>query len=567
MEQQQVITITDSKEFTMAKIKSCVVITDAEPMNYLNDYVALPSDYGSGAYYGRRDIAAIMKAVHDSLESLDRETGFTEKLKGKKALIKPNLVGTYIKIGFRDREYPESTDPRVLDAVVDYIKRHAASVTIVESSGRGFPTRAAFKITGIDRIAKRHGAELLALEEQPVDRYILPKAKVMKEIIVPRIFSEVARGEAFYISLPKMKTNLYTGVTLGFKNAMGTIPYNLRQRNHNYNIEEKLVDMLCLFKPDLTVIDGIVGAEGNCPGPVFPVKSNVIISGTNSVEVDRIATAMMGIDPSSIKLMRCADARGFGDRKVKVIGKQRTIPFKQANPSLMDDDFRSRFPLVTVLVGHRMKHAPVPGKKKKANAAFAREMELACRGGCLATVKFGFEMVYHEGVAMKNPLTVIIGEGALVDGTAVYYDGDGKPYTPEDIAGLPGAILAVGSCAGAVADIADAHCDGCMPFPNTPHILIHKLTGSRCRIMGPANRQLFTIAGGLLAMTMARKKLIRSGHRLDCELPLQDALADTPDLDAADREKDFVPWPFPPLSAEDRKRLIKFENYMMLKDF
>ena len=48
---------------------------------------------------------------------------------------------------------------------------------------------------------------------------------------VPSASCEVAGGESFYISVPKMKTNLYTEVTLGFKNAMGTIPYNLRQRN------------------------------------------------------------------------------------------------------------------------------------------------------------------------------------------------------------------------------------------------------------------------------------------------------------------------------------------------
>ncbi len=549
----------------MEKSKSCVVITYAEPLNYLNDYVALPADYGSGKYYGRNDISAIIKTVHANLEELDGETGFTGKLKGKKAVIKPNLVGTYFKMGFRDREYPESTDPRVLDAVVSYIKKHAASVVIAESSGRGFPTRSAFKIAGIDRIAKHHGVELMALEEQPADRYILPKAKVMKEIIVPRIFSEVARGEAFYISLPKMKTNLYTDVTLGFKNAMGTIPYNLRQRNHNHNIEEKLVDMLYLFKPNLTIIDGIVGAEGNCPGPVFPVKSNVIISGTNSVETDRVATRIMGIDPESVKLMKCAAARGFAERSVKIIGRQKVVPFRKANASLMDDDFRERFPNVTVLVGHRKKHAPAPGKGNKG-AAFAREMEKVCRGGCLATTKFGFEMVYHEGVKMKNPLTVIIGQGALVNGSPVYYDAAGKLYSFPDITALPGKKLAIGSCARTVAGIADVHCDGCMPFPNTPHMLIHKLTGSRCRIMGPANRQIFKLVGGLLGMSMARKKLIRSGQWLDCELSFQDALVDTPTLGAADRKKDFVPWDFPPMTAEDKKRLIKFENYMMVKD-
>ena len=67
----------------------------------------------------------------------------------------------------------------------------------------------------------------------------------------------------------KLKTNIYTGVTLGFKNAMGAIPYALRERNHNYYINKKLADLLYLFKPDLVIIDGIIGGEGN-GGVIYP---------------------------------------------------------------------------------------------------------------------------------------------------------------------------------------------------------------------------------------------------------------------------------------------------------
>jgi len=281
----------------MSDAKNYVVISQARPMNYRRDYVSLPANYGTDQYYRREDVRSIIELVEQNLSLLDEKTGFTEKLKNKKVVIKPNLVMVVHDAGFKDREYPESTDPRVMDAIIIFLKKYTSDIVIVESSGRGMPTRASFRISGLDRVARHHGLGILALEEQPVDRYILPKAKVMKEIIVPRIFSEVAAGRAFYISVPKMKTNLYTGVTLGFKNAMGTITYNLRQRNHNYCIDQKLVDMLYLFRPHLTIIDGIVGGEGNCPAPVEPVDSQVIISGTNSVETDRVATRMMGFDP------------------------------------------------------------------------------------------------------------------------------------------------------------------------------------------------------------------------------------------------------------------------------
>lgn len=72
---------------------------------------------------------------------------------------------------------------------------------------------------------------------------MVPKAEVMKEVYIPEILDEVVRGESYYIAVPKLKTNVYTGVTLGFKNAMGTIPYFLRERNHNYYINKKLADL------------------------------------------------------------------------------------------------------------------------------------------------------------------------------------------------------------------------------------------------------------------------------------------------------------------------------------
>ncbi|GAA0182344.1 hypothetical protein SH2C18_47380 [Clostridium sediminicola] len=255
------------------------------------------------------------------MNELDAKIHFTDKIKEKKVIIKPNLVSVYFDIGFKDKEYPESTDPRVLDAVICYVQQFTKNIVIVESSGRSMPTWVSFKTAGIDRIANVRNVKCIALEEQPVERYILPKAQVMKEIFIPKILTEVVNGDAFYISLPKMKTNLFTGVTLGFKNAMGSIPYNLRQRNHNYHINNKLVDILYLYKPDLVIIDGLIGGEGNTPAPVDPVQSHVIISGNNSVETDMVATRMMGIDPDTIPLMVEAKKMGFGDDKVTIIGK------------------------------------------------------------------------------------------------------------------------------------------------------------------------------------------------------------------------------------------------------
>ena len=299
---------------------NAVVITPAEKLNYMHNYVALPYDYGRPSYFDRADIKAIRKAVFDSLDLLNEKTGFKARFKGRKVLVKPNLVGVMREACYTcGYDIPQTTDPRVFEAVIAYLKQVTNEITIGESGG--LTTRAAFKETGYDRIAKYYGTGLIPFEEQPLDRYYVPKAEVQKEVYLPRIISQVVRGEMLYVSVPKMKTNLYTEVTLGFKNAMGTLPSNMRYRNHTWQINKKLTDLLFLFKPDLTVVDGIIGGEGLTPGPIDPVRMDTIVTGTNSVEVDRVVTRMMGFDPDKNELMIEAVKKGFGDPKVQVFGK------------------------------------------------------------------------------------------------------------------------------------------------------------------------------------------------------------------------------------------------------
>lgn len=274
----------------------------------------------------------------------------------------------------------------------------------------------------------------------------MPKAKAMKECLIPAIFSEVVRKEASYISIPKMKTNMYTEVTLGFKNAMGIIPLNLRQRDHNYNLEQKLVDLLFLLKPDVTIIDGIVGGQGQIPATAEPIESSIVISGTNVVETDRVATEIMGLKAEKVKLIHLAKKMGFGNDSVEIIGEKEPIPFKQADPSLMNDAFHEKFSKVTALIGHQLKTAPKITDLKKVKKNDLKKMELACRGGCLVATRMAFELLAAEEQKIP-PMTIIIGKGVIVNGKGPYYfNREGKVYTLKKIAEIKQPVLAVGSC-------------------------------------------------------------------------------------------------------------------------
>ena len=546
---------------------SVVMITHAKDLNYTRDYVCLARDYGKPSYEQREDIQAIKAAVRQNLTDLDARVHFTDHLRGKKVVIKPNLVTVFHRLGMVEADYPESTDPRVIDAVVVFLKQYTDKIVIVESSGKGFPTPTAFVATGLDRLARHRGVELMVLEMQPVDRYLLPKAKVMREIVVPQIFSEVARGEAFYISIPKMKTNLYTGVTLGFKNAMGTIPYNLRLRNHNHNIDQKLVDMLHLFKADLVIIDGLVGGEGNCPAPVQPVQSRVIVSGNHSVETDRVATRMMGFDPKQIALMRIADENGFNDPKVEIVGEQKVTHYQPADPSLTGEWMRKNFPNVRVLVGHSKGCPPQPDAAGNLRAEQMEDMENVCRGGCLATTRVAFDYMYHEGQKRDCAFTLIIGAGAQQNGQVVYYDGEGKSYTIEDIARLKGKKLAVGTCTAHLKGIVNRVIDGCMPFPNSPHMLVHQYSGTFCSVMSPKNHYLIQALLATFKVCEGRKQNLRKGRRIDIPLAHADRLYETRELSSSEKEMDFIFEPYPELTKDEIQTLCAAENRSILATF
>lgn len=540
--------------------KSYVVISDATPMDYQQDYVVLPKNYGTDHYYARADVKEIRRTVFDALDKLNEHIDFKQQIGARKVIIKPNLVGVYHNYGYRVTDMPQSTDPRVFEAIVDYLMCFTQKITIAESSGGGKATGANFKIAGYDRIAKRYHAELVILENQPIDRYMLPKAEVMKEVCVPRTISEVVSGEAYYVSVPKMKTNLYTGVTLGFKNAMGTLPENLRYRNHNYQIHKKLVDLLYLFKPDLSVIDGIVAAEGLAPGPVDPVDMRMIVASNNSVEADRITTEMMGVDPSANKLIIEAVRRGFGDPNVEVIGTKRVVKFRPADKSLVSERFKQHYPNVKMLVGLTKNNPMLISDVDQVTPQMVREMEQACDGGCLPAMAQVFEMYLYTRKSTDTTfsLAILYGNGIAINGRQYYFDSEGKAYDLEEIRALPMKKYAIGECARGMKNMSDCFTGGCCDIKDCSFGM-GKATGVPLPMMSLANQGLFLILLSVLDSYFQKRRLVKKGELVDVPYNQQDfdKVFPIPELSPDQREMDYIEWTFPKMSPTQIKENLK----------
>jgi uncharacterized protein (DUF362 family) len=106
------------------------------------------------------------------------------------------------------------------------------------------------------------------------------------------------------VSMPKLKTHHWAGVTLSLKNMFGVIPgikYGWPKNYlHWYGMPLSVADIASTIRPGFAIIDGIEGMEGDGPLLGTPVKSEVIIMGDNLTAVDATATRIMGIYPENI---------------------------------------------------------------------------------------------------------------------------------------------------------------------------------------------------------------------------------------------------------------------------
>jgi uncharacterized protein (DUF362 family) len=223
-----------------------------------------------------------------------------------------------------------TTDPVVVEAIIQKLKELPVKVYVVESDATITSADRAFEKTGMKDMCERNDIECLNLRyvEDKVELAI-PDGEALKSMSVPRIVTESA-----VISAAKFKTHVNTGVTLGMKNMFGLLPEKFKGKYHLKGISKVVTDINTVLKPALTVIDGFVGMEGSGPIDGTPVQMNLIIAGTDTVATDATACRVMGIDPHEIKHIRRAYEKGLGNiDDVQVIGEKLaavTRPFKRS---------------------------------------------------------------------------------------------------------------------------------------------------------------------------------------------------------------------------------------------
>lgn len=233
-----------------------------------------------------------------------RELGVTPaEIKDKRILLKPNLVETSSGANHIN------THPLVMRGAVEaFLRLGADTVMVAEGPGHRRDTLDVLEESGLadvlweDRI-KFHDLNYLT-------GYAVQNTGQMTRLSTltfPGIFKEVD----WIVSMAKMKTHHWAGVTLSMKNLFGVMPgiYYGWPKNvlHQAGIENSILDINATLKPHFAIVDGIVGMEGDGPIMGVPRNAGVLVMGRNLAAVDATAARVMGINPHKIKYLSKAD--------------------------------------------------------------------------------------------------------------------------------------------------------------------------------------------------------------------------------------------------------------------
>ncbi|HCS49029.1 MAG TPA: FeS-binding protein, partial [Candidatus Aminicenantes bacterium] len=193
------------------------------------------------------DPTLVARIIRDGLD----EFGLAPRIQGK-ITIKPNVVMAHHKVT------PSAyTRPEFLDGLLTALEEKAQGepeISVAEKCGAAIPTSRMFRRAGYYRLRKKHRFKLRPIEEARKKTVPLQKGKVHQKIRTSR---EIAERD-FLIYAPKLKTNaLAHGLTAALKLNIGILCDGERMWNHNYNLDEKVVDLLEIGHPDFIATDAI----------------------------------------------------------------------------------------------------------------------------------------------------------------------------------------------------------------------------------------------------------------------------------------------------------------------
>lgn len=234
---------------------------------------------------------------------------------GDKIVLKVNLLRAAAP------EKAVTTHPAVISAVGRLVKQAQAQALIADSPGSGYQytkktLQRIYKISKIYDAAEQAGIDVNM--DTTYETVSNPHGKLIKRL---EVITPIFRCDKVF-NLCKLKTHVFMHMTGAIKNNFGIIP-GLAKPGYHAKLSDKtrfadmLLDLAQYVKPCLTIMDAVVGMEGEGPGLGDPVQIGLLIASENQLAVDVVAGEIMGLKKENNPVLLQAEKRGLVPNKVE----------------------------------------------------------------------------------------------------------------------------------------------------------------------------------------------------------------------------------------------------------
>jgi uncharacterized protein (DUF362 family) len=222
-------------------------------------------------------------------------------VRGTRILLKPNLVEY-------EGDRVINTHPAlVAGAAQALLRAGAASVVVAEGPGHRRDIEYLVTGTGLWDYLRDVDVRFVDLNHDDVRRVALgSRFTELSELALP---VELLQAD-LVVSMPKLKTHHWAGMTCSLKNLFGTVPGAVygwpKNVLHWRGIENSIVDLAATIRPGLAIVDAIVGMEGDGPIMGTPRPVGCVVMGQDLVAVDATCARVMGFEPEKLGYLRMA---------------------------------------------------------------------------------------------------------------------------------------------------------------------------------------------------------------------------------------------------------------------
>jgi len=261
-------------------------------------------------------VVSIQKSTYQNLdvEALLAPMGGLKKYinQNEKVLLKTNLLNA------SEPSKHIVTHPAVVGAVAKAVLKAGGIPYIGDSPSGQFTKRRlekAYKNSGLKNLAEELGIELNY--DTGYKKIEIPNGKKLKKTPISNFVLNADK----IIAIPKIKTHALMMMTLATKIMYGAVPGLNKVKYHSKFIRRKafaemLLDIFSVATPNLIIMDGIIGMQGDGPAGGEPVDLGIILASNNAFAMDLAICQILDIEPVGIPVLKQAKIRNLWPSKI-----------------------------------------------------------------------------------------------------------------------------------------------------------------------------------------------------------------------------------------------------------